>query len=166
MYKIIALLLVVPALVLGQTPVRQCASGGDQRPTSVYFGRSRDPATLRQDHCRSEPCDLSRTGVEGSTLVEFTSNANTNTIVPGIRARVFGIWITQDPPREILDNPCAILSPEGHSCPLVQGNNYSYVLTIPIDASTPLLTTETEVTLRDGSGNVIFCYAVENRVVN
>lgn len=165
MYKIFALLLVVPALVLGQTPVRQCSNGVGNRPNAVYFGRSREPADLRQEHCLTSSCELSRSGREGSTLVEFTSDVDTETIMPLIRARVFNIWSTQNNPDDVQANPCGILSPEGHSCPLVQGNNYSYVLTVPIDPTTPMLTIETEVSLRDASGRNIFCYAVENRIV-
>lgn len=167
MYKLSVLLIILPALVFGQTPVRQCSSGGDNRPNRVYFGRGNhdDPDTLRSTHCTNPPCQLSRAQSSGSTLVEFTSNVDTATILPFIRARAFGIWVTQEPPREVLDNPCAILAPEGHSCPLVANENYSYVLTIPILNTTPMITTETEISLRDAAGNNIFCYAVENQIV-
>lgn len=168
MYKVSAILILLPALVFSQTPVRSCSSGNHNLPNRVFFGAGNhdSPDELINRHCTNPPCQLSRQQGSGSTLVEFTSNIDTPTIWPFIRARAFGIWVTQDPPAGVQSNPCGILV-KG-SCPLVNGASYEYVLTLPIASNTPLINTETEISLRTTNRSdapTIFCYAVENQIV-
>lgn len=158
MFKLLAVLAFVPA-ILAQTPVRQCV-GDLPLPTAVWFGSRENP-------CTAAPCDLSRSGGLGVTDVDFNVPFDADTIMPRVRATVFGgaVTITQELPDEIRNNPCGILT-EGSACPLSAGQSASYRLALPIDPTTPLIPSDTEITLFGANNEVIFCYRLQNVLVS
>lgn len=156
MFKVLLAVFAVLPAIFAQTPVRSCG-GAVPLPTNVYFGERTNP-------CRAEPCDLSRTAGSGITYVDFTPTFTANTIMPQVRATVFGVTITQELPPEIQNNPCGILT-DGSTCPLPANVPASYGLRLPIDPSTPMITTQTEITLFGNGNQPIFCYRVNTRIV-
>lgn len=85
--------------------------------------------------------------------------------MPRVRATVFGVTVTQDLPQSIQNNPCSILT-NGATCPLQANQAASYALELPIETSTPLVTSDTEITLFGDNNQVIFCYRLQTRVTN
>lgn len=156
MLKFFLLVALVP-VVFGRTPVRQCA-GGLPMPEAAFFGGRESP-------CLSEPCNVSRSKGSAVTYVDFTPTFNTNSIMPRVRATVFGtITITQELPVEIQRNPCGILE-SPHTCPLTANNRASYRLELPVDSTTPLIFSSTEITLFGDNNQVIFCYRLDSQIV-
>lgn len=155
MFKLFVVLAFVPA-ILARTPVRECA-GGLPLPNAVFFG-SRDAP------CLAAPCDVVRSSGIGVTFVEFTTRSAATSILPRVRATVFGITFTQELPEEIASNPCGILEAP-NSCPLSANQRASYRLGLPVDPTTPLVSTDTEITLFGNNNEVIFCYRLQTRVV-
>lgn len=156
MFKLLAVLAFVPA-ILAQTPVRQCV-GNFPLPTAVWFGSRENP-------CTAAPCDLSRSGGVGVTYVDFEVPFNAATIMPRVRATVFGsVTVIPELPEEIARNPCGILT-GGSSCPLSAGQHASYRLALPIDPTTPLIPSDNEITLFGENNEVIFCYRLQNQLV-
>lgn len=154
MFKLIVVLAFVPA-ILARTPVRECA-GGLPLPNAVFFGSRENP-------CTAAPCDISRASGAGITYVDFTPAFDTQGILPQVRATVFGINITQQLPADVAANPCGILT-EG-SCPLSANVQVAYALRLPVDPGTPLVSSDTEITLFGDNNQVIFCYRLQTRVV-
>lgn len=155
MFKFFAILIFVPA-ILARTPVRECV-GGHPVPTAVFFGSRASP-------CLAAPCDISRSAGFGVTYVDFTTQQAASSILPRVRAVVFGgITITQDLPAHIQANPCIILT-QG-SCPLAANQQAAYRLELPVESSTPLITSDTEITLFGDNNQVIFCYRLQTRIV-
>lgn len=154
MFKLFIVLAFVPA-ILGRTPVRSCGAG-IPLPDAVFFGDRVNP-------CLAAPCPVVRSELRGNTYVDFTTRAAAASIRPQVRASVFGITITQELPDEIQRNPCGILT-QG-SCPLAANQAASYRLELPVDPSTPLVSSDTEITLFGNGNEVIFCYRLETRVV-
>lgn len=156
MFKLFAVLAFVPA-IFAATPINPCP-GGLPSPTAIYFNGRENP-------CLVEPCKLSRSIGVGITEVEFDVPFDSVSIMPRIRATVFGtITITQELPADIANNPCGILETP-HSCPLSSGQHASYRLEMPIDPTTPLIPTDTEITLFGDNNQVIFCYKLKSEVV-
>lgn len=155
MFKFLVLFALVPA-IFARTPVRQC-SGGLPLPNAVFFDSRETP-------CLSPPCNVVRSTGRGVTYVDFTTRNAASTIRPRIRARVFGITITQELPDDIARNPCSILE-SPHRCPLAANQRASYRLELPVESSTPLVSSDTEITLFGDNNEVIFCYWLETRVV-
>lgn len=156
MFKLFVVLAFVPA-ILARTPVRTC-TGNFPLPDAVFFGGLTNP-------CTAAPCDLSRTGGSGVTYVNFTPTTAASAIMPRVRAVVFGgITITQELPEEVQRNPCGILT-AGSSCPLAANQPAQYRLELPIDPTTPLITSDVEITLFGDNNQVIFCYRLQNRIV-
>lgn len=153
MFKLFVVLAFVPA-ILARTPFQAC--GDLPVPDSVFFGSLDDP-------CLQEPCNIVRSSGAGTTYVNFTPKNVATTILPRIRATVFGINFTQELPEDIARDPCSILTLG--SCPLPANEAASYALRIPVDPTTPLLTTVTEITLFGDNSEVIFCYRINTRVV-
>ena len=154
MYKFIVLLALVPA-ILARTPFRECA--GLPSPDAVFFSSIDEP-------CLAEPCNVVRSRGYAVTYVDFTTRLATNLIRPRVRATVFGtITITQELPDHIQRDPCGILT-KG-SCPLEAAQQASYRLELPVDPTTPTISTETEITLFGDNDEVIFCYRLQSRVV-
>lgn len=154
MFKLFVVLAFVPA-ILARTPFRACA-GNLPVPDAVFFGDLDEP-------CSAEPCNIVRSSGSGITYVDFTPKTLATTILPRIRATVFGINFTQELPEEVARNPCGILT--RGSCPLPANEQASYSLRIPVDPATPLVTTDTEITLFGDNNEVIFCYRINTRVV-
>lgn len=160
MFKLFAILVFVPA-IFARTPVRQCTRpdvAGARLPDAVHFGSRENP-------CLAAPCQISRGGGAGITYVDFTVPTSTQRIMPRVRALVFGsVTITQELPESIRLNPCGILI-DGHSCPLEAGEQPSYRLELPVDPLTPLIDTDTEITLHGDNNEVIFCYQLATTLV-
>lgn len=155
MFKLLVVFAFVPA-IFARTPVRECV-GGHPLPNAVFFGSRDNP-------CTAPPCELSRTSGSGTTFVDFVPKFDTQGILPQVRATVFaGVTITQQLPADIAANPCGILT-QG-SCPLSANEPVSYALTLPVDAGTPLLSPDTEITLFGDNNQVIFCYRLQTRIV-
>lgn len=154
MFKFFVILAIVPA-ILARTPVRECGNG-IPLPNAVHFGSRENP-------CLAAPCDISRNFGTGVTYVDFTTREPAVSIMPRVRATVFGITITQELPAEILANPCGILTLG--SCPLPAGQVAAYRLALPVDPSTPLLSSDTEITLFGDNNQVIFCYRLQTSIV-
>lgn len=155
MFKLLVVFAFVPA-IFARTPVREC-TGGHPLPNAVFFGSRENP-------CTAPPCDISRGSGAGTTHVDFTSKFDTQGILPQVRATVFGgINIIQQLPADIAANPCGILT-QG-SCPLSANGLYSYALTLPVESGTPLISSDTEITLFGDNNQVIFCYRLQTRVV-
>lgn len=155
MFKLFAVILLVPA-VFARTPVRECV-GGFPLPTAVFFGSRTSP-------CLAAPCDISRSSGFGVTYVDFATQQAASSIRPRVRAIVFGgVTITQELPPHIEANPCIILT-QG-ACPLSAGQQAAYRLELPVEANTPLLSSDTEITLFGDNNQVIFCYRLQTRVV-
>lgn len=155
MFKLLVLIAVVPA-ILARTPIRSCG-GGLPMPTAAFLNSRENP-------CLAEPCQMSRSSGVGVTYVDFTPPFATPTIMPRVRATVFGnIEFNQELPPEVLANPCGILT-QG-SCPLPANVPASYRLAIPIDQTVPLIPTDTEITLFGSDNRVIFCYRLHTTLV-
>ena len=157
MFKLLVLVAFVPA-IFGRTPIRQCA-GGLPLPVAAFMDSRESP-------CLAEPCGVSRSRGFAVTYVDFKPVVNTQGIMPRIRASVFNgaVTITQELPQEIANNPCGILE-SPHRCPLTANQQVSYRLQLPVDPTTPLIDTATEVTLFGDNNQVIFCYRLDTRVV-
>lgn len=157
MFKFLLFVVFVPA-IFAKTPVRQCA-GGLPLPDAAYMGG-------RQTPCLTEPCSVYRSTGSAVTYVEFTPTFATSSIMPRVRATVFGgaVTITQELPLEIQRNPCGILE-SPHSCPLAANQQASYRLELPVDPTTPLIPSDTEITLFGDNNQVIFCYRLNTQVV-
>lgn len=153
MFKFVVLLALLPA-ILARTPVRECA--GHPKPDAVFF-------SSRESPCLAEPCNVIRSQGYAVTYVDFTTRSAASSILPRVRATVFGITFVQELPDIIQQNPCGILT-EGF-CPLGESQKASYRLELPVDPLTPTLSTETEITLFGDDGEVIFCYKLQSRVV-
>lgn len=154
MFKLLIVLAFVPA-IFARTPVREC-TGGNPLPTAVFFGSRDNP-------CTAPPCDISRASGAGITYVDFTPAFDTQEILPQVRATVFGINIIQQLPADIAANPCGILT-KG-SCPLSANVPAAYALRLPVEPGTPLVPTDTEITLFGDNNQIIFCYRLQSRVV-
>lgn len=156
MLKFFILLVALPA-IFARTPVRSCGAG-IPLPTAVFFG-------TREAPCLVEPCNISRSGLVGVTYVDFVTIAASVAIRPQVRASLFGgsVTITQEMPEEILRNPCGILT-QG-SCPFAAGQVAAYRLELPVDPTTPLLSTDTEITLFGDGNDIIFCYRLTTQLV-
>lgn len=155
MFKFLILFALVPA-IFARTPVRECG-GGLPLPTAVFFGS-------RQSPCLSAPCSVVRSSGRGVTYVDFTTRNAARSILPRVRATVFGVNITQELPESIQRNPCGILEAP-HTCPLAANQRASYRLELPVESSTPLVSSDTEITLFGDNNEVIFCYRLQTRVV-
>ena len=157
MLKLVVILILVPA-ILGRTPVRECA-GGLPLPDAVFYNGRESP-------CLAEPCHVVRSRGYAVTYVDFTTRSAASSIMPRVRATVFGgaVTITQELPEEITRNPCGILT---HGfCPLSAGQVAAYRLELPVDPSTPILfPADTEITLFGDNNEVIFCYRLHTEVV-
>lgn len=156
MFKFLVFLAAVPA-ILALTPVRTC-TGGLPMPDAVFLGSRENP-------CLAEPCQISRSGGWGVTYVDFTVPFAAASIMPRVRATVFGgtLTITQELPAEITNNPCGILT--AGSCPFSAGQSGSYRLALPVDPATPLIPTDTEITLFGVNNEVIFCYRLHTTLI-
>lgn len=157
MFKLFVFLVALPA-IFARTPARSCGEGIPM-PTAVFFGSRENP-------CLAEPCNISRSGLIGVTYVDFVVGADAASIRPQVQATLFGgsVTIIQEMPTEILNNPCSILT-DG-SCPLSAGQTASYRLALPVDPSTPLLSTATEITLFGATdAHIIFCYRLTTQLV-
>lgn len=154
MFKLFIVLAFVPA-ILARTPVRSCGEG-IPLPDAVFFGDRVNP-------CLAPPCPVVRSERLGNTYVDFTTIAPAASIRPQVRATVFGLTITQDLPLEIQQNPCGILT-DG-ACPLAANQAASYRLELPVEASTPLISSDTEITLFGNGNEIIFCYRLLTQVV-
>lgn len=107
---------------------------------------------------------MSRSGGSGVTYVDFTPPFAAPTIMPRVRAIVFGnIMFDQELPQHIVNNPCSILTTG--SCPLPANQPAAYRLEIPIEPNTPLIPTDSEVTLFGANQQVIFCYRLSITLV-
>lgn len=158
MFKFFAILAFAVPAIVARTPVREC-TGGLPLPTAVHFGSD------RENPCLAPPCTISRSSGAGITYVEFTANINSQSMMPRVRARIFGTTtITQVLPVEITNNPCGILI-DGSSCPLTAGASLAYRLELPVPELTPLIPTDTEVTLFGDNDQVIFCYQLETTLI-
>lgn len=155
MFKFLIIFAFIPA-IFARTPVRECV-GGLPLPDAVFFGGRANP-------CLAAPCDLSRASGFGVTYVDFTTSQAASSILPRVRAIVFGgITINQELPAHIQANPCGILTLG--SCPLAANQQAAYRLELPVEASTPLISSDTEITLFGDNNQVIFCYRLQTRVV-
>ena len=154
MFRLLIVLAFVPA-IFARTPIRECG-GGIPLPDAVFF-------SSRETPCLTAPCTVSRRQGFGVTYVDFTTRAATTGIMPRVRAIVFGVTINQSLPDDIQNNPCSIL--ELGSCPLSANQRASYRLQLPVESNTPLITTDTEISLLGDNDVPIFCYRLENRVV-
>ena len=154
MFLLFALIAFVPAIVYAQTPVQACTTG--PLPTAVYFGG-------KDNFCTAPPCDVFR-GSDGLTEVDFSSAFVTNTIRPNVRARVFGINIDYQLPDDVVNNSCGVSLTRG-SCPLAVGAETTFRLQMPVETTSPRVTTEVTFTLFGDNNQVIFCYRIQTRVV-
>ena len=154
MFRLLALIALVPA-ILAQTPVQRCDNGAPL-PTAVYFGG-------KDNFCTAPPCDVFR-GSDGLTEVDFSSTFATNTITPNIRARVFGIMITYQLPDDVQNNSCGVSLTSG-SCPLAPGAETTFRLQMPVDPTSPRVSTDVIFTLFGDNNVPIFCYRIATRVV-
>lgn len=157
MYKLcVVVLAFLPSIISVGTPVRDCQDGSPL-PDGVFFGSRETP-------CTAPPCQISRARGYAVTYVDFTPAFTTQRIRPRVRATVFGtVNITQVLPDEINNNPCGILTLG--SCPLSGGAPAAYRLELPVDPSTPLIGTDTHITLFGDDDEVIFCYQVTTQLI-
>jgi hypothetical protein len=97
MFKFLVLTVFFPA-ISAQTPIRSCGAGIPM-PTATFLNSRSNP-------CLEEPCNVSRSEGSGVTYVDFTPAFNTVSIMPRIRATIFGsINVIQELPEEIARNP-------------------------------------------------------------
>lgn len=157
MFKFLIIFAFVPAILAAQTPVQECV-GGLPMPDGVFFGDRDAP-------CLAAPCNIPRSRGFAVTYVEFTTSFATSIIRPRIRATVFGgaVTIVQELPDHIANNPCSILT-QG-SCPLAAAQQAAYRLELPVDPTTPLIPSQTEITLFGDNDQVIFCYRLATQLV-
>jgi ML domain len=157
MFRFLLFVAILPA-IFARTPVRQCA-GGLPLPDAAHMGSRESP-------CLAEPCSVYRSIGSAVTYVDFTPTVDTVAIRPRVRATVFGgaVTITQELPIEIQRNPCGILE-SPHTCPLAANQRASYRLELPVDPTTPLIPSDTEITLFGDNNEVIFCYRLNTQVV-
>lgn len=157
MFKFLILFAVLPA-IFARTPIRPC-DGGLPMPDAANMGGRETP-------CLEEPCNVYRSTGSAVTYVDFTPTFNTVSIMPRVRATVFGgaVTITQELPDSIRNNPCGILE-SPHSCPLAANQRVSYRLELPVDPTTPLIPSATEITLFGDDNQVIFCYRLNTQLV-
>lgn len=155
MLRFIVLIAFVSAAAAISTPVRECGAG-IRMPTNVYFGG-------RDNFCTAEPCQVVR-GSDGYTEVDFVVPFDTNTVTPQVKAKVFGITIEYDLPKEVIADGCSHVLVKG-TCPLKTGEEAIYGLSLPVDPSTPSVSTEMQFTLFGDNKNIIFCYKLSTNVV-
>lgn len=156
MFKFLVLVAILP-VIFARTPIREC-TGGHPLPDAAWMGSRESP-------CLAAPCNVYRGSGSAVTYVDFTPTFATASIRPRVRATVFGtVTITQELPLEIQNNPCGILE-SPHSCPLSANQRASYRLQLPVDPTTPLIPSDTEITLFGDNDQVIFCYRLATQLV-
>lgn len=157
MFKLIAILAVLPAIAFSASPMSTCLRTTHPLPTAIFFGGRENP-------CRTEPCPVFRSIGSGTTYIDFTPNRQITGLRPELRARVLGLNIQHPLPQDMQDNPFNYLL--GSSNPIAANTPVTFNLTVPVEPDTPLVTSTNLFTLFDQNNQVIFCYEISTVVRN
>jgi ML domain len=107
------------------------------------------------------PCKFKK-GTELSAKMIFSLNAPTNTLKPKVSAKVFGMNMNIDVPKE-QQNACAHL--ENLNCPLQPNQDVIYTVKMPISKSTPTVKTELEINLIGDNNKSHVCFKIDSEIV-
>jgi ML domain len=155
MFKLFFVILSILPIIFGDSPFHQCRLTNRPLPRAVFFGGRESP-------CRSEPCPVFRSVGSGTTYIDFTTTRQITGLRPELRARVIGITVDHQLPNSMMTNPWSYLI--GGSNPLPAGSSVTFNLTVPVEPSTPLVTSVNIFTLWDQNNQAIFCYEIESVV--
>lgn len=152
MFKFLLIAAFVPALVLAQTPVRQCGNGAPL------------PASTDVDGCTSLPCDIQNGAPISAIARGITSPIATNTLSTYIIVRLAGLQVPFPMP-DGLENACAVGTAPG-TCPVSAGQTFDYELNHGGQAlSLTGVTVQVEVGLRGDGNAMVGCLEFDARIV-
>ncbi|KAL0118652.1 hypothetical protein PUN28_009372 [Cardiocondyla obscurior] len=135
------------AVSLQSTPFVPC----DEGPT---------PTELRAEGCNSSPCYFYR-GTDFNAQWDFVANADTKSLKPRVRVTVMGSTINYPYPRP---NACEDLI--NSECPLDDGDEATYNVSMPISKLYPSLTLTIEFSLVDDYNHVQVCFKIDGKVTD
>ncbi|KAJ8674772.1 hypothetical protein QAD02_010558 [Eretmocerus hayati] len=127
------------------TPYKKCSKGPP-------------PLDLRVTNCTKGICPLRR-GTNVTAEWDFTVDEDTTILRP--RVRVSGSRSTTHFPQK---DACSTL--KNATCPLVAGQNVTYMLEMPILKSYPRMPLNIEFAFLDQNDTVVVCFKLAARVVN
>ncbi|XP_055523242.1 NPC intracellular cholesterol transporter 2-like [Wyeomyia smithii] len=149
MYKFLRIAALVPALVLAQTPVRQCPNGAGL------------PATVDINGCTSSPCPIQKNNPIVAHGWDIVSSVDTATLTAYISVRLLGLEV---PFPEELVNACEAGVPAG-TCPVSAGDTFDYTLDHPgMELPVVGVTVQVEVGLTAADGSAVTCVAFDARI--
>ncbi|XP_053685505.1 NPC intracellular cholesterol transporter 2 homolog a-like [Sabethes cyaneus] len=152
MYQFLLIAALVPALVLGQTPVRQCPNGASL------------PATVDINGCTGTPCPIQNNSPILAHGWDIVSHVDTPTLTAYISVRLLGLEIPFPMPEELID-ACQAGTPPG-TCPLSVGQSFDYTLDHPgMELPVVGATVQVEVGLTAADGTDVTCVAFDAQIL-
>lgn len=114
------------------------------------------------DGCEQSPCKVKK-GSDLAVDIHFTTVANTNSLKPQLSAKIFGIKMSLNVPKDQLD-ACEHL--KNSKCPLDANQEAIYSVKLPILKSYPTMKTEIEFNLVGDNGNSHSCFKIDGQIIN
>ncbi|XP_058812955.1 NPC intracellular cholesterol transporter 2-like [Topomyia yanbarensis] len=152
MYKLLLLVSLVPALVLGITPVRQCPNGAGL------------PATVDINGCTALPCPIQNNSPIVAHGLDIVSPVDTATLTAHISVRLLGLEIPFPIPPELVDACAAGVEPG--TCPVSVGQVFDYTLDHPgMELPVVGVTVQVEVGLTADNGAHVTCVAFDAQIL-
>ncbi|XP_055522451.1 NPC intracellular cholesterol transporter 2 homolog a-like [Wyeomyia smithii] len=152
MYKVLLIAALVPALVLAQTPVRQCPNGAGL------------PATVDINGCTGSPCPIQNNAPIVAHGWDIVSPVDTATLTAYISVRLLGLEVPFPIPEELVD-ACEAGTPPG-TCPVSAGDVFDYTLDHPgMELPVAGVTVQVEVGLTAADGSAVTCVAFDAQIL-
>ncbi|XP_055524740.1 NPC intracellular cholesterol transporter 2-like [Wyeomyia smithii] len=150
-YLLVAVLL--PALVLGQTPIMSCPNGAPV------------PREVDLNGCTTAPCNIPAGAPIVAHAKGIVSPVATETLTAHISIRLLGLEIPFPIPESLVD-ACAAGTEPG-TCPVSAGQEFDYTLNYEGDPP-PVsgVTVQIEVGLAADDGSDVTCVAVDVYISN
>lgn len=118
------------------------------------------PIKVNLKGCDKPPCKLIK-GNDAEIEVEFSALTAVKDLRPKVVAKIAGISVPYELPGEQKDG-CKHL--KDTKCPLEEGEDATYVLTMPVMKSYPSISLEIELQLLSETSGQQFCFKVDCRV--
>ncbi|XP_053698619.1 NPC intracellular cholesterol transporter 2-like [Sabethes cyaneus] len=154
MYKFLLVAAVLlPTLVLGQTPTLPCPNGAPL------------PREVDLNGCTTAPCNIPAGAPIVAHAKGIVSQIATATLTPHISIRLLGLEIPFPIPESLVD-ACAVGTAPG-TCPVSVGQEFDYILDYegdPVPVSG--VTVQIEVGLAADNGEDVTCVAFEVYISN
>ncbi|XP_058812956.1 NPC intracellular cholesterol transporter 2-like [Topomyia yanbarensis] len=152
MYKLILVAVLLTAMVLAQTPVRQCPNGAPL------------PATVKINDCTVSPCDLVNNAPILAHGWNIVSPVDTVSLTAYISVHLLGLEIPFPIPEELV-NACENGVASG-TCPVSVGQSFNYTLDHPgMEMPVVGVTVQIQVGLTAANGAAVTCVAFDGRIL-